>query len=112
MQLICSSEKALFNGVVFRDRITDWCPSYFFPQDTALGKPREMFSYESDPSLCEGEQLCATLSLTSPTWAAFSDGTGKLTLLRTSKRGESLHLKWEVGKNQPAFLLRGHMMLF
>ncbi|XP_077051471.1 nudC domain-containing protein 1 [Siphateles boraxobius] len=63
--------------------------------DTALGKPREMFLFESDPSLCEGEQLCASLSLTSATWAALSDGTGKLTLLRTSKRGESSHLKWE-----------------
>uniref|UniRef100_A0A8C1B8C7 NudC domain-containing protein 1 n=1 Tax=Cyprinus carpio carpio TaxID=630221 RepID=A0A8C1B8C7_CYPCA len=63
--------------------------------DTALGKPREMFHFESDPISCEGEQLCASLSLTSATWAALSDGTGKLTLLRTSKRGESSHIKWE-----------------
>ncbi|XP_016419130.1 nudC domain-containing protein 1 isoform X1 [Sinocyclocheilus rhinocerous] len=63
--------------------------------DTALGKPREMFRFESDPISCEGEQLCASLSLTSATWAALSDGTGKLTLLRTSKRGESSHIKWE-----------------
>ncbi|XP_026080642.1 nudC domain-containing protein 1 isoform X3 [Carassius auratus] len=63
--------------------------------DTALGKPCEMFRFESDPSSCEGEQLCASLSLTSATWATLSDGTGKLTLLRTSKRGESSHNKWE-----------------
>uniref|UniRef100_A0A671MDZ4 NudC domain-containing protein 1 n=1 Tax=Sinocyclocheilus anshuiensis TaxID=1608454 RepID=A0A671MDZ4_9TELE len=54
-----------------------------------------MFRFESDPISCEGEQLCASLSLTSATWAALSDGTGKLTLLRTSKRGESSHIKWE-----------------
>uniref|UniRef100_A0A672SWM3 NudC domain-containing protein 1 n=1 Tax=Sinocyclocheilus grahami TaxID=75366 RepID=A0A672SWM3_SINGR len=63
--------------------------------DTALGKPCEMFRFESDPISCEGEQLCASLSLTSATWAALSDGIGNLTLLRTSKRGESLHIKWE-----------------
>ncbi|KAK2887445.1 hypothetical protein Q8A67_015673 [Cirrhinus molitorella] len=63
--------------------------------DTALGKPCEMFRFETDPSSCEGEQVCASLSLTSATWAALSDGTGKLTLLRTSKRGESSHIKWE-----------------
>lgn len=74
-----------------------------FFQDTALGKPREMFHFESDPISCEGEQLCASLSLTSATWAALSDGTGKLTLLRTSKRGESSHIKWEVGENDLDF---------
>ncbi|XP_058610296.1 nudC domain-containing protein 1 isoform X2 [Onychostoma macrolepis] len=63
--------------------------------DTALGKPHEMFRFESDSGSGEGEQLCASLSLTSATWAALSDGTGKLTLLRTSKRGESSHIKWE-----------------
>lgn len=63
--------------------------------DTALGKPREVFRFESPPSSCEGEQVCASLSLTSATWAALTDGTGTLTLLRTSKRGESSHQKWE-----------------
>ncbi|XP_052441021.1 nudC domain-containing protein 1 [Carassius gibelio] len=63
--------------------------------DTALGKPCEMFRFDSDPVSCEGEQLCVSLSLTSATWAALSDGTGKLTLLRTSKRGESSYIKWE-----------------
>ncbi|XP_056598039.1 nudC domain-containing protein 1 [Triplophysa dalaica] len=63
--------------------------------DTALGKPREVFHLESAPGSCEGEQVCASLSLTSATWAAVSDGTGTLILLRTSNRGESSHLKWE-----------------
>ncbi|XP_030644875.1 nudC domain-containing protein 1 isoform X2 [Chanos chanos] len=62
--------------------------------DTALGKPREVYRMTSDPAVCE-EHLCASLSLTSATWAALSDGTGRLLLLRTSKRGESSHLKWE-----------------
>ncbi|XP_072530723.1 nudC domain-containing protein 1 [Salminus brasiliensis] len=63
--------------------------------DTALGKPREVFRMTPEPTSCEGEQVCASLSLTSATWAALSDGAGNLTLLRTSKRGESSHLKWE-----------------
>ncbi|XP_062846849.1 nudC domain-containing protein 1 [Trichomycterus rosablanca] len=63
--------------------------------DTALGKPREVFRMTTEPSLPRGEQLCASLSLTSATWAALSDGAGILILLRTSKRGESSQLKWE-----------------
>ncbi|XP_058234287.1 nudC domain-containing protein 1 isoform X2 [Hemibagrus wyckioides] len=63
--------------------------------DTALGKPREVFRMTSDPSPLEGERLCASLSLSSATCAALSDGAGSLTLLRTSQRGESSHLKWE-----------------
>ncbi|XP_076865906.1 nudC domain-containing protein 1 [Brachyhypopomus gauderio] len=63
--------------------------------DTALGKPREVFRMDLDAGSVEGERLCASLSLTSATWAALSDGAGTLILLRTSKRGESSHLKWE-----------------
>ncbi|XP_017310548.1 nudC domain-containing protein 1 [Ictalurus punctatus] len=63
--------------------------------DTALGKPREVFQMTSDPSSFDGERLCASLNLTSATWAALSDGAGTLTLLHTSNRGESSHLKWE-----------------
>uniref|UniRef100_A0A8B9HFA3 NudC domain containing 1 n=1 Tax=Astyanax mexicanus TaxID=7994 RepID=A0A8B9HFA3_ASTMX len=63
--------------------------------DTALWKPREVFRMNPDLSSCEGERVCSSLSLTSATWAALSDGAGNLTLLRTSKRGESSHLKWE-----------------
>lgn len=77
-------------------RNLDRCPICDVWQDTALGKPREVFRFESAPGSCEGEQVCASLSLTSATWAAVSDGSGTLTLLRTSKRGESSHLKWEV----------------
>lgn len=61
--------------------------------DTALGKPREVFRMAPEPSLCE-ERLCASLSLTSATWAALSDGTGRLYLLRTSMRRESSN-QWE-----------------
>lgn len=62
--------------------------------DTALGKPQEVYRMTSDPSLCD-ERVCASLSLTSATWAAFSDGTGTLCLLRTSQRGQSSLLRWE-----------------
>ncbi|CAL8293176.1 unnamed protein product [Merluccius merluccius] len=66
--------------------------------DTALGKPKEVFHVSPD-SRCE-EPLCPSLSLTSPSWAALSDGTGRLYLLRTSQRGENSHLKWEPQFNQ------------
>ncbi|MBN3315856.1 NUDC1 protein, partial [Atractosteus spatula] len=67
--------------------------------DTALGKPREVFRIPSDLSTCEN-RLCASLSFVSSTWVALSDGTGKLCLLRTSKRGDSAHAKWEILFNQ------------
>nr|XP_006635701.1 PREDICTED: nudC domain-containing protein 1 [Lepisosteus oculatus] len=67
--------------------------------DTALGKPREVFRIPSDLSTCEN-RLCASLSFVSSTWVALSDGTGKLCLLRTSKRGDSAHAKWEMLFNQ------------
>ena len=56
-------------------------------QDTALGKPKEVFRLSPDGG-CE-EPLCPSLSLPSASWAALSDGTGRLYLLRTSQRGES-----------------------
>ncbi|XP_072304203.1 nudC domain-containing protein 1 [Eucyclogobius newberryi] len=62
--------------------------------DTALGKPREVFLMNPNSSSCE-DRLCASLSLTSATWAALSDGTGHLHLLRTSKRGNGSLNKWE-----------------
>lgn len=62
--------------------------------DTALGKPREMYRIDPESSHCE-DRLCASLSLTSATWAALSDGTGRLYLLRTGKRGDSSNAKWE-----------------
>ncbi|KAM4725124.1 nudC domain-containing protein 1 [Anableps anableps] len=63
--------------------------------DTALGKPKEVFSFGSESSRAE-DRLCASLSLTSATWAALSDGSGRLLLLRTGKRGDGSHMKWEV----------------
>uniref|UniRef100_A0A3P8Y0V0 NudC domain-containing protein 1 n=1 Tax=Esox lucius TaxID=8010 RepID=A0A3P8Y0V0_ESOLU len=62
--------------------------------DTALGKPREVFRMPFDTSRCE-EHVCASLSLTSATWAALSDGAGRLYLFRTSMRRENSSLKWE-----------------
>ncbi|KAJ0003485.1 hypothetical protein NQD34_008583 [Periophthalmus magnuspinnatus] len=62
--------------------------------DTALGKPREVYRIDPDSSPSDG-CLCASLSLTSATWAALSNGMGHLHLLRTGKRGDSSHNKWE-----------------
>ncbi|XP_078123812.1 nudC domain-containing protein 1 [Sander vitreus] len=62
--------------------------------DTALCKPREVYRITPDSSRCE-DRLCASLSFTSATWAALSDGAGRLHLLRTGKRGDSSHVKWE-----------------
>lgn len=64
-------------------------------QDTALGKPREVFRLPEDLSKVE-DRVCPSLSLTSATWAALSDGCGRLYLLRTGKRGDSAYMKWEV----------------
>ncbi|KAL2079920.1 hypothetical protein ACEWY4_023713 [Coilia grayii] len=63
--------------------------------DTALGKPREVFRLTSDPEQCP-ERVCPSLSLTSATWAALSDGAGTLYLLRTGKRGEGALNRWEL----------------
>ncbi|XP_077363659.1 nudC domain-containing protein 1 isoform X2 [Festucalex cinctus] len=62
--------------------------------DTVLGKPIEVFRLATEWNKREN-RVCPSLSLTSATWAALSDGAGRLYLLRTSKRGESTHLKWE-----------------
>lgn len=64
-------------------------------QDTVLGKPREVFRLPPEWNQRE-DRVCPSLSLTSATWAALSDGAGRLYLLRTSKRGDSAHGKWEV----------------
>uniref|UniRef100_A0A3P9M8P4 NudC domain-containing protein 1 n=1 Tax=Oryzias latipes TaxID=8090 RepID=A0A3P9M8P4_ORYLA len=62
--------------------------------DSALGKPKEVYRISEEPGLCE-DHLCSSLSLTSSTWAALSDGRGHLYLLRTGKRGDGSHVKWE-----------------
>ncbi|XP_043994769.1 nudC domain-containing protein 1 isoform X2 [Gambusia affinis] len=63
--------------------------------DTALGKPKEVFSFGSESGRAE-DRLCASISLTSATWAALSDGTGQLLLLRTGRRGDGGACRWEV----------------
>ncbi|XP_023201181.1 nudC domain-containing protein 1 [Xiphophorus maculatus] len=63
--------------------------------DTALGKPKEVFSFGSETGRAE-DRLCASISLTSATWAALSDGAGRLLLLRTGRRGDGGHCRWEV----------------
>ncbi|XP_061787090.1 nudC domain-containing protein 1 [Nerophis lumbriciformis] len=68
--------------------------SFTVTLDSVLGKPREIFRMEADRGRRE-DRLNASLSFTSATWAALSDGAGRLYLLRTSKRGESTHCKWE-----------------
>ncbi|KAJ8273004.1 hypothetical protein GJAV_G00096230 [Gymnothorax javanicus] len=62
--------------------------------DTALGKPKEVFCIPLDQNMSEN-RLCASLSFTSATWAALSDGTGRLHLLHTRNRGESTFSRWE-----------------
>uniref|UniRef100_A0A674NCV3 NudC domain-containing protein 1 n=1 Tax=Takifugu rubripes TaxID=31033 RepID=A0A674NCV3_TAKRU len=62
--------------------------------DAALGKPREVYCVAPDTSE-HRDRVCASLSLTSATWATLSDGSGRLDLLRTGKRGDSCHTKWE-----------------
>ncbi|XP_041933032.1 nudC domain-containing protein 1 [Alosa sapidissima] len=64
--------------------------------DTALGKPREVFRLPSDPVQCPSDPVCASLSLTSATWATLSDGAGTLYLLRTGRRGEGALNRWEL----------------
>ncbi|XP_013880254.1 nudC domain-containing protein 1 isoform X2 [Austrofundulus limnaeus] len=63
--------------------------------DTALGKPTEVYHLPAAESGPQEDRLCASLSLTSATWAALSDGGGRLILLRTGKRGEGAHMKWD-----------------
>ncbi|XP_061679532.1 nudC domain-containing protein 1 isoform X2 [Syngnathoides biaculeatus] len=68
--------------------------SFTVTLDTALSKPREVFRLPAEAERRE-DRVCPSLSLTSPTWAALSDGAGRLYLLRTSKRGDAVHGKWE-----------------
>ncbi|XP_028646745.1 nudC domain-containing protein 1 [Erpetoichthys calabaricus] len=63
--------------------------------DSVLGKPKEVFRLSSELHSFEN-RLCSSIHFTSSTWVTVSDGTGRLYLLRTSKRGASPHGKWEV----------------
>ncbi|GCB68149.1 hypothetical protein scyTo_0010355, partial [Scyliorhinus torazame] len=82
--------------------------------DTAISKPREVFRLSAEIKSCD-TLVCASLHFTSPTWAALSDGTGKLYLLRTSKRGANNIEKWEIMFQQelgePFVIVHSHSYL-
>ncbi|XP_020639129.3 nudC domain-containing protein 1 isoform X1 [Pogona vitticeps] len=63
--------------------------------DTALKKPREVFRLPRDLIACDN-RLCASVHFTSSTWATLSDGTGRLYLIQTGKRGNGSCEKWEI----------------
>lgn len=65
-------------------------------QETALKKPREVFRLPADLIACDN-RLCASIHFTSSSWVTLSDGTGRLYLIRTGKRGDGACEKWEVG---------------
>ncbi|XP_048449880.1 nudC domain-containing protein 1, partial [Rhincodon typus] len=82
--------------------------------DTAISKPREVFRLSPEIKSCDS-LVCASMHFTSPTWAALSDGTGKLYLLRTSKRGPNNIEKWEIMFQQelgdPFVIVHSHSYL-
>ncbi|KAF1487108.1 NudC domain-containing protein 1, partial [Megadyptes antipodes antipodes] len=63
--------------------------------DTALQKPREVFRLPTDLTACDN-RLCASIHFSSSTWVTLSDGTGRLYLIKSGKRGNSASEKWEV----------------
>uniref|UniRef100_A0A3Q1N2D0 NudC domain-containing protein 1 n=1 Tax=Bos taurus TaxID=9913 RepID=A0A3Q1N2D0_BOVIN len=67
--------------------------------DTALGKPREVFRLPTDLTACDN-RLCASIHFTSSTWVTLSDGTGRLYLIGTGERGNSVSEKWEIVFNE------------
>ncbi|XP_019407491.1 PREDICTED: nudC domain-containing protein 1 [Crocodylus porosus] len=67
--------------------------------DTTLQKPRELFRLPTDLTAYDN-RLCASIHFSSSTWAALSDGTGRLYLIKTGKRGDSASEKWEIMFNE------------
>ncbi|XP_060099299.1 nudC domain-containing protein 1 [Heteronotia binoei] len=67
--------------------------------DTALKKPREVFRLPADLTACDN-RLCASMHFASSAWVTLSDGTGRLYLIRTGKRGEDACEKWEILFNE------------
>ncbi|NXF52841.1 NUDC1 protein, partial [Oceanites oceanicus] len=63
--------------------------------DTALQKPREVFRLPTDLTAYDN-RLCASVHFSSSTWVTLSDGTGRLYLIKSGKRGNSASEKWEV----------------
>ncbi|XP_051879147.1 nudC domain-containing protein 1 isoform X2 [Pristis pectinata] len=82
--------------------------------DTAISKPREVFRLSAEIKSCD-TLVCASMHFTSPTWAALSDGTGKLYLLRTNNRGPNNIDKWEIMFQQelgePFVIIHSHSYL-
>uniref|UniRef100_A0A8C2SZI5 NudC domain-containing protein 1 n=1 Tax=Coturnix japonica TaxID=93934 RepID=A0A8C2SZI5_COTJA len=62
--------------------------------DTALQKPREVFRLPTDLTAYD-DRLCASMYFSSSTWVTISDGTGRLYLIKSGKRGNSASEKWE-----------------
>ena len=54
-----------------------------------------MFRLPTDLTACDN-RLCASIHFTSSTWVTLSDGTGRLYLIGTGERGNSVSEKWEV----------------
>ncbi|KAH0617490.1 hypothetical protein JD844_015811 [Phrynosoma platyrhinos] len=67
--------------------------------ETAFKKPREVFRLPADLTACDN-RLCASIHFTSSTWVTLSDGTGRLYLIRTGKRGNNSCEKWEILFNE------------
>ncbi|NXW21127.1 NUDC1 protein, partial [Circaetus pectoralis] len=70
-----------------------------FSQDTALQKPREVFRLPTDLTAYDN-RLCASIHFSSSTWVTLSDGTGRLYLIKSGKRGNSASEKWEIVFNE------------
>ncbi|KAM6089243.1 nudC domain-containing protein 1 isoform 1-T1 [Chlamydotis macqueenii] len=67
--------------------------------DTALQKPREVFRLPADLTAYDN-RLCASIHFSSSTWVTLSDGTGRLYLVKSGKRGNSASEKWEIVFNE------------
>ncbi|XP_067393497.1 nudC domain-containing protein 1 isoform X2 [Emydura macquarii macquarii] len=67
--------------------------------DSALRKPREVFRLPTDLTACDN-RLCASIHFSSSTWVTISDGTGRLYLIKTGKRGDGAPEKWEIMFNE------------
>uniref|UniRef100_A0A803YD42 NudC domain-containing protein 1 n=1 Tax=Meleagris gallopavo TaxID=9103 RepID=A0A803YD42_MELGA len=67
--------------------------------DTALQKPREVFRLPTDLTAYDN-RLCASIYFSSSTWVTISDGTGRLYLIKSGKRGNSASEKWEIVFNE------------
>ncbi|KFQ05160.1 NudC domain-containing protein 1, partial [Haliaeetus albicilla] len=67
--------------------------------DTALQKPREVFRLPTDLTAYDN-RLCASVHFSSSTWVTLSDGTGRLYLIKSGKRGNSASEKWEIVFNE------------